>query len=249
MAHQAPILVTVTRPSSAVEPSSVNDGDPGEPRLENTGVVWHRSPPVKLLPIAGVVYAVLGIVNVGLTNIPDLGDSNAQASAFYASASHRHREVAAAYVGVAAALLFLVFVYAIHDRAGQSGLTALGLVGAGGYAALLIAAQAAFLAPTASVSLGFSSADAVDPDFARQASTLADAILFGGAALGGLAVLVLGAALLKERISGRWLGWFGIAAGAVSIALTFTFFPLLVLPLWAIVTGAALTFANRSRPT
>ena len=101
--------------------------------------------------------------------------------------------MAAAYVGVVAALLFLVFVHAIHDRAEQSGLTSLGLVGAGGYAALLIAAQAAFLAPTASVSRGFSSAKSVDPDFARQASTVADAILFGGAALGGLAMLVLGA--------------------------------------------------------
>ena len=96
MAHQAPILVTVTRPSSAVEPSSVNDGDLDEPGLENTGVVWHRSPPVKLLPLAGVAYAVFAIANVALTNIPDLGDSDAQATVFYASASHRHREVAAA---------------------------------------------------------------------------------------------------------------------------------------------------------
>ena len=55
------------------------------------------------------------------------------------------------------------------------------------------ATRRSFLAPTASVSRGFSSAKSVDPDFARQASTVADAILFGGAALGGLAMLVLGA--------------------------------------------------------
>ena len=141
---------------------------------------------MRLLPLAGVAFGVLGFLNVVLTNIPDLGDSRAEAARFYASASHRHREVAAAFVGVAAMLLFLLLLYAIYElvRERRPGLGVLALAAGTGFAAVSIVAHATFLAPTASVSLGFSSADKVDPDFARQASTLADAILFGGAALG-----------------------------------------------------------------
>ena len=67
----------------------------------------------------------------------------------------------------------------------------------------MIVAQAAFLAPTASVSLGYSSADVVDPDFARGASTLGDAVMFGGYALAGIAAVVaaIGLALAARHVA------------------------------------------------
>lgn len=183
--------------------------------------------------VLGVAYAVVAFANIVLTNVPDLGDSAADTSAFYAVQSHRVREILAAYLGIAAAVLFLLFV-----RRATDGLLA--VVAAGGFASTMIVAQAAFLAPTASVSLGYSSADVVDPDFARGASTLADAVMFGGYALAGIAVVAA-----SSSFATRWLRIVGYVLGGFSVVATLTFFPALVLPLWGVVTAIGLALAAR----
>lgn len=183
--------------------------------------------------ILGVAYAIVAFANVVLTNVPDLGDSVADTSAFYAVQSHRVKEIVAAYLGIAAAVLFLLFV-----RRAAPGLLA--VVAAGGFAATMIVAQAAFLAPTASVSLGYSSADVIDPDFARGASTLGDAVMFGGYALAGIAVIAA-----SSSFATRWLRIVGYVLGAFSVAATLTFFPALVLPLWGVVAAIGLALAAR----
>lgn len=104
----------------------------------------------------------------------------------------------------------------------------------------MIVAQAAFLAPTASVSLGYSSAHAVDPDFARGASTLGDAVMFGGYALAGIAVIAA-----SSSFPTRWLRIVGYVLGGFAVAATLTFFPALVLPLWGVVTAIGLGLAAR----
>ena len=181
----------------------------------------------------GVAYAITAFANIVLTNVPDLGDSPADTSEFYAVQSHRVKEIVAAYLGIAAAVLFLLFV-----RRVSAGLLA--VVSAGGFAATMIVAQGAFLAPTASVSLGYSSADAVDPDFARGVSTLGDAVMFGGYALAGIAVIAA-----SSSFSTRWLRIVGYVLGAVSVAATLTFFPALVLPLWGVISAVGLALAAR----
>jgi hypothetical protein len=183
--------------------------------------------------ILGVAYAIVAFANVVLTNVPDLGDSAADTSLFYAVQSHRVKEIVAAYLGIAAAVLFLLFV-----RRAAPGLLA--VVAAGGFAATMIVAQAAFLAPTASVSLGYSSADVVDPDFARGASTLGDAVMFGGYALAGIAVIAA-----SSSFATRWLRIVGYVLGAFSVVATLTFFPALVLPLWGVVAAIGLALAAR----
>ena len=187
-----------------------------------------------LASVLGVSYAIAAMANIVLTDIPDLGDSSADTSAFYAVQSHRVKEVAAAYLGIGAAVLFLLF-----DRHAAAGLLA--TVAAGGFAATMIVAQAAFLAPTASVSLGYSSAEAVDPDFARGASTLADAVMFGGYALAGVAVLAASVAF-----AARWLRVVGYVLGGLTVVATLTFFPALLLPLWALVAAVGLALGARS---
>jgi hypothetical protein len=183
--------------------------------------------------ILGVAYAVVAFANIVLTNVPDLGDSAADTTAFYAVQSHRVKEIVAAYLGIAAAVLFLLFIR--HAAAGL-----LAVVAAGGFAATMIVAQAAFLAPTASVSLGYSSADVVDPDFARGASTLGDAVMFGGYALAGIAVVAA-----SSSFSTRWLRIVGYVLGGLSIVATLTFFPALLLPLWGVVAAIGLAMAAR----
>ena len=60
---------------------------------------WH--------PVAGLLFAALALANIVLTNIPDVGDSTAATLHFYADASNRHKEVAAAYIGVAAVVSYV----------------------------------------------------------------------------------------------------------------------------------------------
>jgi hypothetical protein len=183
--------------------------------------------------ILGVAYAIAAFANIALTDLPDLGDSPADTTAFYAVHSHRVKEVVAAYLGIAAAVLFLLFV-----RQATAGVLA--AVAAGGFAATMIVAQGAFLAPTASISLGYSSARVVDPDFARGASTLGDAVMFGGYALAGVAVVAASTAFAT-----RWLRIVGYALGGLTIAATLTFFPALLLPLWGVVAAIGLAIAAR----
>ena len=56
--------------------------------------------------VLGVAYAIVAFANIVLTNVPDLGDSAADTSAFYAVQSHRVKEIVGAYLGIAAAILF-----------------------------------------------------------------------------------------------------------------------------------------------
>lgn len=182
---------------------------------------WH--------PVAGLLFAALALANVVLTNIPDVGDSTAGTLHFYADASNRHKEVAAAYVGVAAGLAFFVFVWVIAP--GRCPALAM----ASAFSGVTIVAQAAFLAPTASVSLGFSDATTVNPTFARAASTLGDAFLFGAWALAGMALLVAASSLPV-----RWLRILTRAIGVGVVGLTFTFFPVLLLSVWAVIAAAVL---------
>jgi len=107
----------------------------------------------------------------------------------------------------------------------------------------MIVAQAAFVAPTASVSLGYSSADVVDPDFARGASTLGDAVMFGGYALAGAVIAA------SASFAARWLRIVGYVLGAFSVAAMLTFFPTLALPLWGVVAAIGLARAARSAAT
>ena len=97
--------------------------------------------------VLGVAYAIVAFANIVLTNVPDLGDSAADTSAFYAVQSHRVKEIVAAYLGIAAAILFLLFV-----RRAAPGLLA--VVAAGGFAATMTSApktsglrEATFQAP------------------------------------------------------------------------------------------------------
>src|SRR6476661_4883900 len=186
--------------------------------------------------VLGVAYAVVAFANIVMTDIPDLGDSAADTSAFYATHSHRMKEIVAAYLGIAAALLFLLFVC-------RAAPALLAVVAAGGFAATMIVAQAAFVAPTASVSLGYSSADVVDPDFARGASTLGDAVMFGGYALAGAVIAA------SASFAARWLRIVGYVLGAFSVAAMLTFFPALALPLWGVVAAIGLALAARSAAT
>jgi hypothetical protein len=116
-----------------------------------------------------------------------------------------------------------------------------GAIAAGGaFVALYLAAAAAFVAPTLTLSLDSGGANTVDEafvDFARGTSTLGDALLLvcaPFAATGYVATLAWSGGLP------RWLAWSGFVVAAACL-FGFTFLPLIVFAAWMLALGAVLT--------
>src|SRR5919202_1309891 len=147
---------------------------PGRPseRVASTAVRRIEGP-------AAIGFAVAYVAGLVLVNVPDQGETRQKAIDFYNSAGEKFRVLVAVYVMAIAALLFLAFVAAVARRLRDGARTA--AIGAGSaFVALYLAAAAAFVAPTLTLSLDSSGTNTVDEafaDFARGASTLGDALL------------------------------------------------------------------------
>ena len=188
---------------------------------------------------AAIGFAVAFVAGLVLTNVPDEGETRQQAIDFYNSAGEKTRVLVAVYVMAMAALLFVAFVAASAWRLRDVART--GAIAAGGvFVALYLAAAAAFVAPTLTLSLDSSGANTVDEafvDFARGTSTLGDALLLVCAPFAATGFV---AALAWSGGLPRWLAWSGIVVAAACF-FGFTFFPLIVFAAWMLVLGAVFT--------
>jgi hypothetical protein len=191
---------------------------------------------------AAIGFAVAYVAGLVLVNVPDQGETRQKAIDFYNSAGEKFRVLVAVYVMAIAALLFLAFVAAVARRLRDGARTA--AIGAGGaFVALYLAAAAAFVAPTLTLSLDSSGTNTVDEafvDFARGASTVGDALLLvcsAFAAAGFVGALAWSGALP------RWLAWSGFVVAAACL-FGFTFVPLIVFAAWMLTAGAVLAASH-----
>ena len=188
---------------------------------------------------AAIGFAVAFVAGLVLTNVPDEGETRQQAIDFYNSAGEKSRVLVAVYVMAIAALLFVAFVAARARRLPDLART--GAIAAGGaFVALYLAAAAAFVAPTLTLSLDSSGANTVDEafvDFARGTSTLGDALLLVCAPFAAAGFV---AALAWSGGLPRWLGWSGFVVAAACL-FGFTFLPLIAFAAWMLVLGAVFT--------
>jgi hypothetical protein len=145
----------------------------------------------------------------------------------------------AVYVMAIAALLFVVFVAAVTRRLHDVPRTVATAAGAA-FVALYLAAAAAFVAPTLTLSLDSSGANTVDEafaDFARGTSTLGDALLL---VCSSFAAAGFVAALARSGALPRWLAWSSFVVAAACL-FGFTFVPLVVFAAWMLALGAMFT--------
>jgi hypothetical protein len=191
---------------------------------------------------AAIGFAVAYVAGLVLTNVPDEGETRQKAIDFYNSAGEKSRVLIAVYVMAIAALLFVAFLAAVARRLRERARTA--AVGAGAaFVALYLAAAAAFVAPTLTLSLDSSGTNTVDEafvDVARGMSTLGDALLLvcsAFAAAGFVGALAWSGALP------RWLAWSGFAVAAACL-FGFTFVPLIVFAAWMLAVGAVLAASH-----
>jgi hypothetical protein len=188
---------------------------------------------------AAIGFAVAFVAGLVLTNVPDEGETRQKAIDFYNSAGEKTRVLVAVYVMAIAVLLFVVFTAAVSRRLRDTARTVAIAAGAA-FAALYLAAAAAFVAPTLTLSLDSSGANTVDEafvDFARGASTLGDALLL---VCSSFAAAGFVAALARSGALPPWLEWSGLVVAAACL-FGFTFVPLIVFAAWMFALGAMFT--------
>jgi hypothetical protein len=190
----------------------------------------------RLEGFAAIGFAVAYVVALVLTNVPDEGESRREAMDFYNSAGDKWRELIAVYVMATAGMLFVTFLALFASRLLPPA-RPVALISGGAFAALYLASAAAFIAPTLSLSLDSTGANAADRqfvDFARGMSTLGDAFLL---VVSMFAAATFVGALAWSQALPRWLvlsGW----VVAIACLFGFTFVPLLLFALWMLLLGA-----------
>lgn len=188
-----------------------------------------------------VGFAATFFTNMILTDVPDIGASNTATADFYAVAAHRTQAVVAFYVLIAAVACLIGVLAALLARAGarsRDGLTGAAWASGGAFLGLYLAGGAAFLLPTATVTLGYGDSSAVDPVFARTMSTLGDGFLLIAAPVALAACLALTCRVAHANAA--MPGWAVYAGYAVALSLLlagWTWFPLPLMAIWALVAG------------
>lgn len=189
----------------------------------------------RLEGLTALGFAITYFVAIVLTNVPDQGETVREAMDFYNDRGQKLKLLIAVYFMAAAALLFAVLVAVTAQRLRDVPRKAAGLAGTA-FVALYLAAAAAFVAPTLTLSLDSTGTNTVNRpfvNFARGMSTLGDAFLLVCAPFAAAAFV---AALAWAGGLPGWLAWSGLVVAAACL-FGLAFFPLLLFALWIFAFG------------
>jgi len=196
---------------------------------------------VRVVGACLVGFAVAFFANMVLTDVPDIGATNAAAVDFYAVAANRTQAVVAFYVLIAVVICLIAVLASLLPLArarGRDGLASAAWVSGGAFIGLYLAGGAAFFLPTATVTLGFGDSATIDPIFARTISTWGDALFLIAApvALGACLALSCRAAHISGAMP-RWIVYAGYAVAVSLLLAGWTWFPFLLMVIWALIAG------------
>jgi hypothetical protein len=207
---------------------------------------------VRWAALGGAAYVVLFVVGVILFfgNSPDSGSPPAKIIAYYSDSGHRDRINVGWIVAGLSLFCFLWFVGALRQTVrrleGEDGfLTVLTTIGGVLYAALALAGLAV------NTAIRTMSDDTyhheVFPGLIHAADDTAWVLHASGGA--GAATMIIAASLAGLRAGAvrTWVGWLGIVAGILSLALI-VFFPWFVLAAWVLVVSIGM-FMRAGRTT
>lgn len=179
---------------------------------------------------------------------PDTFASDGEIVRFFQRSANQERAVAAAFLLIPAAFLFLWFMAGLYGRLhpldGASGQLSIALVLGGGFFVTLLVASKLIDNITAA-SLAFSHTYRVDPQEARLTAGLAYWVQ--GASMAGATSLLVAASILarRSRMIPAWAALFGYAlAGIAPAAVGLNGVPILVFFAW--ILGAGVMLARRS---
>jgi hypothetical protein len=204
-------------------------------------ISWER-----LAALAGVVFIVFYIAAFVLGI--EVGNSDREILDYYASSSHRAKELIAFFLIAGAALALIVFAAALRSlirrpEQDTSMLGSLALAGGTAQAGLILAGNAV------SRGAGFASMDKdfhLDPNTRRYLEDIGYLLFVSGALAGILLVVAVSLAALRYGLLPRWLGWTGFAV-AVLLPTAIAFLGFLIFVAWML--AVSVTLATRQRAT
>jgi hypothetical protein len=189
--------------------------------------------------IAGVAYVALyvGAFALGI----EVGNTDAEIREHYADSGARTKEAVAFFFIAAAVLCFLVFAAGVRTLIARrdpppSALGTLALVGAVGYAALVLVANAISRAAAFASMENEFQLDLETRDYFETAGFL---LFVSGTYAAILLVASVAIAALPRNAFPRWLGWVS-AVTAPLLILAIAFIGFLVLFVWVLVVSAVL---------
>jgi hypothetical protein len=205
------------------------------------GSTWSR-----WAPISGIAFVVLYIVAMFVAKSPDSSDPAGTIASYYTdSKSHRVSMIAAAYILIAAAMLFLWFLSGLRSRlraaegtdgtlstfAFGAGLLFVGLVSVGGLALASVPASMSFAENRVPVT-----ADTIQIFMSLGYG----AILVGGMLSAAVMIFAVSALTLRTGALPKWSAWVGFLAG-IALLFAVIWIPQIALLIWTLcVSGAML---------
>ncbi len=196
--------------------------------------------------IAAIAFAVLYVTALfGVMDLPEEGDSDAAVLATYTDTGKRAGLTAGVYLLAGAGLAFIWFLASLRERLRRDDvgdrLSSIAFAGGLVYTAMLFTAGAAFGVLPLAIGVGEFEAEAVDPALARVLVQLGFTILLiYGLLAAAVMVVAVSLAALRTALLPRWLT---LAGFVVAVLLLFgpVYMPQLLVPLWAVAVGLALT--------
>jgi len=175
----------------------------------------------------------------------EVGNSDREILDYYASSSHRAKELIAFFFISAAALSLVVFANALRGRIARAEgappmLAPLAWAGATGCAVLILAGNAL------SRATAFTAMDkefTLDPNTRRLFEDAGFLLFVAGALAAILLVVAVSIAALRYGVLPRWLGWGGFVT-AVLLPLAIGFVGFLVFAVWVLAASATLAFVR-----
>jgi hypothetical protein len=197
-------------------------------------------------PISGIAFVVTYVVGMILVRTPDSNDPAETIAAYYAdSKSHRVQMIVAAYILIAAGLLFLWFLSCLRSRlrAAEGGVGTLSALtfGAGAvFVGLLSVGALALAAVPGGISFGENS-DIFEAGTIQTAQSLGwGAILIGGMLSAAVMIFTTSILTLRTQALPKWSAWVGFLA-AIALLFAVVWIPQIALLIWALcVSGAML---------
>jgi hypothetical protein len=189
---------------------------------------------------AAVAFAASLLVGFQIVQTPDFTASDATWTGFWDVRSHRVSEIVGGYALVAAGAALIWFASVLSRRVGSRAVYAAGWAGA-----VMLWVSSVFLGAVA-VAKSISGAPSPGADVARLMTDMgADALgMIAAPIIGFLIVAACVAARRSEALS-RWVVWAGYVLAVLGGVGGVAMMPMLFLPVWILLAGAALTFGSR----
>lgn len=205
----------------------------------------------RLAPWAGIVFAVLFVAGFLIHGVTPDNDDTAKWQSYWDDSGNRTQAIVGMYLMVASVFAFLWFSRSLLVRLasqdeGSQPLASIAQAASTLFAGAVLVAVVTATSIAGSVEFG----DAPVPesaDLSIQLDQLAFGILLIPGCLSAAVFIAIGSELARRTGAlPKWLVWAGYVAAVVLLA-SFLFIPLVLIPIWALVTSVVLLLRDRNK--